>query len=151
MDVYEKLNALNLELPPPPPAAGIYKPVRQAGNLLYISGQGCTHAGKPAFTGKLGAERTIEEGQAASRLCALNALSALHGFLGDLNLVKGVVKLLGFVQSAPGFGEQPQVMNGASGLLRDIWGENGVGARSAIGTNELPGNITVEVEFIFEI
>lgn len=151
MDVYEKLKSLNLELPPPPPAAGIYKPVRQVGNLLYISGQGCTENGKPAYTGKVGADRTIEEGQAASRLCALNALSVLHGYLGDLNRIKSLVKLLGFVQSAPGFGEQPQVMNGASGLLRDLWGEDGVGARSAIGTNELPGNITVEVEFIFEI
>lgn len=151
MEVYAKLKALNLELPPPPPAGGIYKPVRQVGSLLYISGQGCTECGKPVYTGKVGADRTVEEGQAAARLCALNALSVLHAYLGDLNRIKSLVKLLGFVQSAPGFGEQPQVMNGASALLRELWGEDGVGARSAIGTNELPGNITVEVEFIFEI
>ena len=151
MDVYARLKELNLTLPEPPPKGGIYKPVRQAGNCLYVSGQTPTRDGKPAFTGKLGAERTLEEGQEAARICTLNALSHLHSFLGDLNKIKGLIKTLGLVQSAAGFNQQPLVINGASGLLRDIWGEDGVGARSAIGVNELPNNVSVEIEFIFEI
>ena len=151
MDVYARLKELNRELPELPPRGGIYKPVRQTGNCLYISGQGATKAGVPVITGKVGAERTIEEGQEAARICTLNALSTLHDFLGDLNKIKGLIKTLAFVQSAPGFNQQPKVIDGASALLRDIWGEAGVGARSAIGVNELPGGITVEIEFIFEI
>ena len=151
MDVYARLKELNFTLPELPPKGGIYKPVRQAGNCLYVSGQGPTKSGAPVFTGKVGAERTIEEGQEAARLCTLNALSNLHEFLGDLNKIKGVIKTLGFVQSADNFNQQPKVIDGASALLRDIWGEDGVGARSAIGVNELPNGISVEIEFIFEI
>ena len=151
MDVYARLKELNLTLPAPPPLGGIYKPVRQIENCLYISGQGPTKAGVPVITGKAGAERTIEEAQEAARICVLNGLSVLNDYLGDLNKIKGLVKTLAFVQSAPGFNQQPKVIDGASSLLRDIWGEAGVGARSAIGVNELPGNITVEIEFIFEV
>lgn len=151
MDVYGKLKELNITLPDLPPKGGIYKPVKQIGNLLYVSGQGATIKGVPEIVGKVGADRTIEEGQQAARLCALNALSTLEDYLGDLNKIKSVVKTLGFVASAAGFNSQPKVVDGASGLYRDIWGEDGVGARSAIGVNELPGNITVEIEYIFEI
>ena len=151
MDVYEKLKELGLELPPPPPLGGIYKPVKQVGSMLYVSGQGPTKDGVPQITGKVGAERTIDEGKSAARLCALNALSVLHNYLGDLNKIKSTVKLLAFVASAPGFNRQPEVINEASQLLLDLFGpERGLGARSAIGTNELPGGITVEIEFIFE-
>jgi enamine deaminase RidA (YjgF/YER057c/UK114 family) len=151
MDVYARLKELNVSLPELPPRGGIYRPVRQLGNCLYVSGQGATKAGVPLITGKAGAERTLEEGQEAARICVLNALSTLHDFLGDLNKIKGLVKTLAFVQSAPGFNQQPKVIDAASALLRDIWGEDGIGARSAIGVNELPGGITVEIEFIFEI
>ena len=151
MDVYARLKELNLTLPEPPPKGGIYKPVRQAGNCLYVSGQAASRAGALVFTGKVGGERTIEEGQEAAKICTLNALSNLHHFLGDLNKIKGVIKTLGFVQSADGFNQQPKVINGASSLLEDIWGEDGVGARSAIGVNELPSGTSVEIEFIFEI
>lgn len=151
MDVYKRLEELNLTLPELPPKGGIYKPVKQVGNILYISGQGATVQGKPVITGKVGAERTIEEGCEAARICTMNALATLHDYLGDLNRIKSVVKLLGFVASAPNFNEQPKVIDGASQLLLDIWGEDGVGARSAISTNELPGNITTEIEFIFEV
>ena len=152
MDIYEKLKELGIELPALPSPMGIYKPVKQSGNMLYVSGQGPMKDGVPAICGKVGDERTIEEGQEAARLCALNTLSLLHGFLGDLNKVKSVVKTLGFVASAPGFNRQPEVINGASRLLVDVFGEeNGIGARSAIGTNELPSGITVEIEFIFEV
>ena len=152
MDVYARLKELNLTLPEPPPkGAGINKPVRQAGNCLYVSGHAPSKGGVPVFTGKVGSKVTVEEGQEAARICALNVLSNLHNFLGDLNKIKGVIKTLGFVQSADGFSQQPQVINGASALLRDIWGDDGVGARSAIGVSELPNNISVEIEFIFEI
>ena len=152
MNIYEKLDELEIKLPPPPPLAGIYKPVKQIGNLLYVSGQGPTENGIPLVTGKVGKERSIEEGQHAARLCGLNALSNLHRYLGDLNKIKSVVKMLAFVASAEGFDRQPEVINGASQLFLDIFGEErGIGARSALGTNELPGGITVEIEFIFEI
>ncbi len=151
VNVYDRLQELGYQLPPPPASGGIYKPVCQAGTMLYVSGQGPTKDGKPAFTGKVGAERSIEEGQEAARLCTLNALSVLQAHLGDLNRIRGLVKTLGFVASAPGFNQQPKVIDGASQLLRDIWGEDGVGARSAISAFELPGDITVEIEFIFEL
>ena len=151
MDVYARLKELNLTIPELPAIGGIYKPVRQAGNCLYVSGQVSAITGGQAFTGKVGSERTVEEGQEAARVCVLNALSHLHNFLGDLNKIKGVIKTLAFVQSADGFSQQPTVINGASGLLRDIWGEDGVGVRSALGVNELPRNVSVEIEFIFEI
>jgi len=152
MDVYEKLRELDIELPKAPTPIGIYKPVKQVGNLLYVSGQGPTKDGVPLVCGKVGAERTVKEGQYAARLCALNALSILHAYLGNLNKIKSTVKLLGFVSSGIGFGRQPEVINGASQLLADIFGdENGIGASSAIGTNELPSDISVEIEFIFEI
>ena len=151
-DVYKRLEELEIQLPPPPPLAGIFTPVKQVGNMLYCSGTGPTEKGLPLVAGKVGAERSIEEGQYAARLCVINALSNLQQYLGDLNKIKSVVKLLVFVASAKDFGRQPEVANGASQLLLDIFGnERGLGARSAIGTNELPGNITVEIEFIFEI
>jgi len=151
MDVYARLKELNVVLPEPPAKGGIYKAVRQAGNCLYVSGQGPMRDGVSVYTGRVGTERTVEEGQDAAKICAINALSHLHSFLGDLNKIKGVIKILGFVRCADGFGRQPDVINGASAFLRDIWGEDGVGARSAIGVSELPRGISVEVEFIFEI
>ena len=152
MDIYARLKELGLELPPPPPPGGLYKPVKQVGDLLFVSGQGCTREGVPCFTGKVGAERTVEEGQEASRICVMNALSVLHAYLGDLNKVESLVRLQGFVASAEGFNMQPKVIDGASRLLADLWGEdNGIGARTAISAYELPGKITVEIEFIFQL
>ena len=151
MDVYSRLEELGLVLPEPTTKGGIYKTVRQLGNCLYVSGQVAVKNGTPVFPGKLGDTVTVEEGQEAARACALNALRHLHDFLGDLNKIKGLVKTLAFVQSAEGFKQQPLVVNGASALLMDIWGEDGVGARSAIGVNQLPHGVSVEIEFIFEI
>ena len=151
MDVYARLAELGLELPPPPSPAGLYKPVKQVGDLVYISGQGSAQ-GSLCITGKVGSERTVEEGRQAARICVLNALSQLHHFLGDLNQIKCLVKILGFVASAEGFNQQPQVIDGASRLLADIWGEeDGIGTRSAISAFELPGKLTVEIEFIFQL
>ena len=151
MDVYARLKELNLTLPDLPKKGGIYKPVKQVGNCLYVSGQVPSLNGEYKFIGKLGAELSIEEGQEAARLCVLNALSNLHHFLGDLNKIKSLIKTLGFVQSAEGFVRQPEVINGASSLLQDIWGEDGLGARSAVGIYQLPHGVGVEIEFIFEI
>ena len=151
MDVYAKLKELNITLPEPPGVAGIYRLVKQMGNCLYVSGQIPVRGGEQVFPGKLGAGVTVEQGQEAAKVCAINALSNLHNFLGDLNKIKGVVKTLGFVQSADDFTQQPQVINGASSFFRDIWGEDGLGVRSAIGVNQLPGGVSVEIEFIFEI
>lgn len=151
MDIYQTLQELGHELPPPPPSGGIYKSVRQAGTMLYISGQGPVRNGKPVYTGKVGAGRSLEEGREAAVLCTLNALGALHHYLGNLNRVRGLVKTLGFVASAPGFNQQPKVIDGASSLLRELWGEDGVGARSAVSAPELPADFTVEIEFIFEL
>jgi len=151
MDVYARLKELNIALPELPPPAGIFKAVRQAGNCLYVSGQVATRDGAVLYPGKLGAAVTIDQGQEAARACVINALSNLNTFLGDLNKIKSVIKILVFIQSAEGFSQQPQVANGASALLKDIWGDDGVGARSAIGVSELPLNVSVEVEFIFEV
>ena len=151
MSILTQLSALGLKLPPPAPRGGLYQPVLQQGTLLYVSGQGPTREGVPVLTGRLGS-LTIAEGQEAARICALNALSAVQAYLGDLDRLERVVKILGFVASDDDFHEQPQVINGCSELLRDLLGETrGVGARSAIGVNALPGNIPVEIEFVFEV
>lgn len=152
MDIYERLEELGIEIPPPSPKGGIYKTVKQMGPVLYLSGQGSRGTGLPETLGKIGSDRTIEEGQLASRTCVIKALSFLHEYLGDLNRIRSVIKMLVFVSSADGFNQQPKVADGASQLLTDIFGPDaGQGARSAIGVNELPGNISVEIEFMFEI
>lgn len=150
MSIYDRMKELGISLPDAPEAMGLYVPVRATGNLLFSSGQGPLQNGDVVFTGKVGAERSLEEGALAARLCALNILAQVERYLGDLNRVRGVVKVLGFVASAPGFNDQPKVVNGASQLFIDLFGDAGRHARSAIGTNELPGNIAVEVEAILE-
>ncbi len=151
MNAYENLAKLGYSLPELPPLGGLYVRMKKIGTMAYVSGQGPTVKGMSTHKGKVGAEVTVEEGQEAARMCVLNALAVLHDALGSLEKVKNVVKLLGFVASAPGFTSQPMVINGASQLLIDVFGEAGKHARSAIGTNELPGDIPVEIEFIFEI
>ncbi len=150
MNVYEKMKELSIELPEAPKSAGLYVPVRQTGNLLFSAGQGPVRNGTIIHKGKVGAGRSLEEGQDAARLCVLNILAQVEKTIGDLNRITGVVKLLGFVASAPGFNDQPKVINGGSQLLIDLFGERGWHARSAIGVNELPGDITVEIEAVFE-
>ena len=147
----KKLAELGLELPVPAKPLAAYVPTVRTGNLVYVSGQGPSLNGKAQYIGQVGAERTLEEGQAAARLCALNALAQIKAEIGDLDKVKRVVKLLGWVSSAPGFAEQPAVMNGASVLLQDVFGEQGKHARSAVSAHVLPGNITVELELIVEV
>ncbi|MBK8049398.1 MAG: RidA family protein [Anaerolineales bacterium] len=151
MTIDERLAELGIELPEAPKAVGKYVLSVQTGNLLYTSGIGPQRDGQFPYQGHLGSELTIEEGQAAARLCMLNLLSLIRDAVGSLDRVARVVKVLGFVASAPGFGQQPSVMNGASQLLIDVFGERGRHARSAIGVNELPLNIAVEIEMIVEL
>ena len=150
MDVYENLKAHGLTLTESLSAAGMYKPVNQTGNLVFISGQGSIDCGRH-LTGRVGVNVTLEEAQYAAKVCALNTLSALHAYLGDLNRVKRCVKILGFVAGADDFTDQAKVINGASEVFIAAFGEDGRHARSAIGTNSLPLGLTVEVESIFEI
>ncbi len=150
-NVYDVMKEKNIVLPQPPPKGGVYAPCKIVGNMAYISGCGCVIDGCEA-AGKLGKDYTVEQGQAFARNCALNILAVLQREIGDLNRVKSVVKLLAFVASDDEFYQQPQVANGASGLLGELFGpEAGIPTRSAIGVNVLPGNLPVEIEAIFEI
>lgn len=152
MNVYDRMAELSVTLPPPPAKGGLYTPaVRFAGNLVYVSGCG-PNIGGSNHIGKLGAEYSIEEGADFARGCMLNVLAALESRVGDLNRVKRCVKVLTFVACADTFYAQPQVANGGTKLLADIFGdENGLPARSAIGVNVLPGNMPVETEALFEL
>ena len=150
-NVYDVMKEKNIVLPQPPPKGGVYAPCKIVGYMAYISGCGCVIDGCEA-AGKLGKDYTVEQGQAFARNCALNILAVLQREIGDLNRVKSVVKLLAFVASDDEFYQQPQVANGASGLLGELFGpEAGIPTRSAIGVNVLPGNLPVEIEAIFEI
>lgn len=148
MSVAARLAELGIELPPPPPPAGLYAPCVQTGSLLIVSGQ---IPRGPEARGKLGAGVTIEQGQALARECALNALGVVAEYLGSLDRVVKVVRLGGFVASAEGFTDQPKVINGASQLMIDIFGDAGRHARAAVGVAELPLGVPVEVEFMFEV
>lgn len=149
--VDDVLKELGIELPEVPKPAAVYLPAKTVGNLVYTSGQDCRVKGTLLYEGKVGSDLTIEQGQEAARQTMINCLAALKKEIGDLDRVKQVVKLLGFVNSAPGFVEQPYVINGASELLEAVFGENGSHARSAISSNELPFNTPVEIEMIVEI
>lgn len=153
MDVYDNIKKAGIELPAPPGAAGIYTPVREfSDRMLYTSGIGPIKDGKAVVTGKLGAELDITQGQEAARITILNLISAVEVVIGDLNKIKRIVKVLGFVASSNDFFDQPKVMNAASQLLIDIFGEEkGKAARSAIGVNVLPMNIPVEIEAVIEL
>jgi enamine deaminase RidA (YjgF/YER057c/UK114 family) len=149
--VEEIIRELGLELPPPPPAGGIYHPVLITGNQLYVSGQGPFQSNKELIKGKVGRDLTLEEGQLAARQVGLTMLSTIKAQLDDLGKIKRLIKTLGMVNCYPEFEQHPQTINGFSQLMVDIFGEeNGRGARSAVGMS-LPGNIAVEVECIFEI
>lgn len=150
MSAEARLQELGIELPPPPAAAGLYAAVVQTGALLFVAGQVPVAGGKVMRQGKCGAEVSIEEGQELARLCTLNALAAVRQHLGSLDRVTKVVRVGGFVASASGFTDQPKVVNGASQLLIDIFGEAGRHARAAVGVAELPLGVPVEVEFLFE-
>ncbi|MEH7235852.1 RidA family protein [Bacillus sp. JJ1562] len=148
-----RLRELGIELPEAPKAAAAYVPAKTFGNgnFVYTSGNDCRVNGKLMYEGKLGSDLTIEQGQEAARQTAINLLAVLKEHLGDLDRIKSIVKVLGFVNSAPGFVEQPYVINGASNLFEEVFGETGVHARSALGTSDLPFNTPVEIEMVVEI
>jgi len=146
-----KLRELALELPPVPAAAGLYAPCVRSGNQLFVSGQVPVRDGAPLRTGKLGAGVSIEEAAALARQCALQALAVVRAELGSLDKVVRVIRVGGFVASAEGFTDHPKVINGASQLLIDVFGDAGRHARIAVGLAELPFGVPVEVEFLFEV
>lgn len=151
MIIEEKLKKLGINLTHGAKPVAAYLPIVQSGNLLFISGQDCRVDGKLIFEGKVGRDITLEQGNQCARQCVINALAALKDYLEDLDRVKRIVKILGFVNSAEGFVLQPYVINGGSELLIEVFGENGKHARSAIAANELPFNTPVEIEMIVEI
>ncbi len=145
--IEERLRELGIALPPPPLPAGLYVPAVVAGTLLFVSGQVPVRDGQLPYLGKLGGAISIDDGRAAARLAAINALAAAKGALGSLDRVVRVARLTVYVASADGFTAQPQVANGASELLREVFGDGaGTGARSAVGVAELPAGVPVEVE-----
>ncbi len=151
MSADARIGELNLELPPPPSPAGVYKPIVISGNMCYVSGHGPLKPDNTMMTGRVGSEIDQQAGYDAARQTGLAILATLRATLGSLDRVKCLVKLLGMVNAAADFQEHPKVINGCSELFAEVFGDDGVGARSAIGMGSLPGNISVEVEAIFEI
>ena len=150
VDAYARLAELGLTLPKVAAALASYVPAVQSGNYVYVSGQLPFVDGQLPLTGKVGAEVSPEQGAEMARICGLNALAAIESLVGLGRLVK-IVKVTGFVASAPGFTGQPAVVNGASNLFGDVLGEQGRHARSAVGVAELPLGAPVEVEVIAEV
>ncbi|MFI0449141.1 RidA family protein [Actinomadura sp. 6N118] len=147
----ERIRELGLELPEVVAPLASYMPTARTGSLLYTAGQLPIVKGELPVTGKVGAEVTPEQAFEQARICALNAIAAIKSEVGDLSKVKRIVKVVGFVASAPDFYGQPQVVNGASDLLGEVFGDAGRHARSAVGVGVLPRNAAVEVELIAEI
>lgn len=146
-----KLKALHIELPMAPKPVANYVPVVRAGDLLFLSGVLPSRDGQLILTGKLGQGITVEQGMEAAKVAALNALAIVRSEVGSLDKVKRIVKMVGHIASAPGFTDQPQVLNGASDLLVQIFGETGKHARVAVGAAELPRQAPVEIELIVQV
>ena len=142
---------MKIILPPPQAPVAAYVPAVTTGDLVYISGTLPMQEGKLLYTGKLGKELTVEQGVECARWAILNALATLQRQIGDLDRVRQIVRLAGFIASAEGFIQQPQVLNGASLLLVELFGEKGKHVRTAVGAAELPLNAPVEVELIVQI
>lgn len=149
--IEDRLVALGHELPPVAAPVAAYVPAVQSGSLVFTSGQLPFVAGALMGTGLVGSDVPAEEAQAMAGRCALNALAAVRSVVGDLDRVRRVVKVVGYVASAPGFTGQPGVVNGASELLAAAFGEAGVHARSAVGVAQLPLGAPVEVELVVEV
>ena len=151
MSYETRVRELGLTIPQTPKPVANYVPAVQVGNLIFASGQTPTMAGQLTVKGKLGDSVSIEEGQTAARLALLNVLAEIRSITGTLDAVERVVKLNGYVASASGFGDQPKVVNGASLLLEQIFGDAGKHARAAVGVAELPAGAPVEVELIVQV
>ena len=149
--VESKLNELNLSLPDAPKPVAAYIPAKQTGKLVFTAGQLPMVNGELISKGFLGQDVEIDEANKAARICTLNALAAIKGVIGDLDRIKQIVRVVGYVASVPTFTQQPAVVNGASELLLEIFGENGKHARSAVGMAVLPLNASVEIELTVEV
>ena len=153
--IEEKILALGIELPNAPPSAGSYVQVTITGNLVFVSGQIPVEPGsipmQVKYKGKVGKDISLEEGQEAARLCTINALAQLKSTLGSLEKIRKFVKVSGFVNCDASFSDQPQIINGASDFIVQLFGEKGRHSRSAIGASSLPLDSAVEIEFIVEI
>lgn len=150
-DPETKLDSLNITLSTPSKPVANYVNVVQTGNLLFLSGKGPLQANGENITGKVGIDLSIEEGYEAAKITGINQLSVLKAYLGNLNKVKRIVKVLGMVNASPEFTDHPAVVNGYSDLMVAVFGERGKHARAAVGMGSLPGNIAVEIEMIVEI
>ena len=149
--IEQRLIDHDIELPEAAAPAANYVPTVRSGNMLYVSGQVPVWNGGFRHVGKLGADISVEEGQTCARLCGLNVIAQARAALGDLDRVARVVKLVGFVNCTPEFSDQPKVVNGASDLMAEVFGDKGKHARSAVGVASLPFGVAVEVEAILEI
>lgn len=151
MSAEAKLKELGITLPEAPKPVAAYVPFTRSGDLVFTSGQVCLENGQLKYKGKVGKDLSPEDGYQAARLCAINTLAVLKAAIGSLDKVQQVVKVVGFVNSAPGFSAQPAVINGASELYQQVFGEAGRHARSAVGAPELPLDSAVEVEIIVRV
>ena len=149
--VESRINELKIALPGTPKPVAAYIPAKQTGKLVFTAGQLPTVNGELISKGLLGQDVEIDEANKAARICTLNALAAIKGVIGDLDRIKQIVRVVGYVASVPTFTQQPAVVNGASELLLEIFGENGKHARSAVGMAVLPLNASVEIELTIEI
>lgn len=150
-NIESRLAELGITLPEVPAPVANYVPFVIAGSLVFISGQITMWEGELKFLGKVGADLTLEQGQEAARLCAINLLAQAKAAAGELDRIRRCVKLTGFVNADPGFTDHPKVINGASDLIVDVLGDNGRHARAAVGVNSLPLGVAVEVDGVFEI
>jgi enamine deaminase RidA (YjgF/YER057c/UK114 family) len=150
-NIENKIKDLGLQLPEPPKPLAAYIPAKQVGNLVFTAGQLPMVNGEIILKGLLGQDAEIDPAYNAAKICTLNALSAIKGVIGDLDRIKQVVRVVGYVASVPMFTQQPAVVNGASELLLEIFGENGKHARSAVGMAVLPLNAAVEIELTVEV
>jgi len=152
MSAEKNFAALQLNLPPAPTPAGVYKPCLVDGKYLYVSGHGPVRDDKSLITGRVGKDMDADTAKLAAQQVGLTILSSIKAKIGSLDKIKRVIKVLGMVNAEPNFEKHPFVINGCSELFAKIWGEeNGVGVRSAVGMGSLPNNIAVEIEVLFEL
>ena len=151
MSYEERAKSIGIRIPPAATPVGAYLLAVQGGTLLFTAGQGPVRGGVPVFKGKVGRDITVEDAYEAAKLAALNCLAAAKSLLGTLDRIEHVVKVNGYINSASGFTEQAKVMNGASDLLAQIFGDRGRHARTSVGVSELPQNIAVEVDLVLAL
>jgi enamine deaminase RidA (YjgF/YER057c/UK114 family) len=149
--IKRKLEQLGIELPEVVPPQGAYVPFVRTGNLIFSSGSGCYRDGRWVYQGRVPDEVSLEDARNAAHITGINLLATLKNAVGDLDKVSRIVKVTGFVSSAPGFRQQPEVVDGASELFVEVFGERGKHARSAVGVSQLPLDMPVEIEMVVEV